>query len=388
MVRIKPRPRRTDREEVRGWRRGSIALTFVVLCATHALSAAAATPTDLTGPPETLTEPDGSGAAAQPDSAALANQVEQLTLTVVQLEIEAEDARARYEATAGDLRGTILAELQAQQQFDAARQDSQDEHADAERRIRALYRTGPGAHRAIAVWGTVRSLDDMAVSMKTAERLLAADAEQVENARAALDKAIASSERLLASRQATVEAQATLQARWTDIAASLGRQRGLLATTDRALVAAVEDERRRAEEMARSRAPVDLVGYGNGRIPTSALRPVARTGHLLSAPASVAFEELLAAAATAGVRVGITDSYRTYDQQVDLVRRKGLYAEGGLAALPGTSDHGWGLAVDLDLDPAAQAWMRANAGTYAFVEDVPREPWHWTYTPDHSPRGV
>jgi LAS superfamily LD-carboxypeptidase LdcB len=84
-------------------------------------------------------------------------------------------------------------------------------------------------------------------------------------------------------------------------------------------------------------------------------------------------------ARAAGVEIGVTDSYRSYDQQVDVARRKGLYSQGGLAAKPGTSDHGWGMSLDLDLDSRAQAWMRANAGRHGFVEDVPREPWHWTF---------
>lgn len=46
---------------------------------------------------------------------------------------------------------------------------------------------------------------------------------------------------------------------------------------------------------------------------------------------------------------------------------------------PGTSPHGWGMAVDLDLNAQAQSWMRANAGRFGFVEDTPREPWHWVY---------
>lgn len=67
---------------------------------------------------------------------------------------------------------------------------------------------------------------------------------------------------------------------------------------------------------------------------------------------------------------------------MDLVRRKGLYSQGGLAASPGTSNHGWGLALDLRLDAKAQAWMRSNAKDFGFVEDVPREPWHWTFRPN------
>jgi LAS superfamily LD-carboxypeptidase LdcB len=82
-----------------------------------------------------------------------------------------------------------------------------------------------------------------------------------------------------------------------------------------------------------------------------------------------------------GGTIGITDSYRSYDEQVDVARRKGLYSQGGLAAKPGTSEHGWGMATDLDLNNKAQAWVRANGEKYGFVENTPREPWHWAYKP-------
>lgn len=125
--------------------------------------------------------------------------------------------------------------------------------------------------------------------------------------------------------------------------------------------------------------PTELAAYGNGRIPASALSEVDGTGHRLWAPAADSLERLRADAARAGVTIGITDSYRSYEAQVDVAARKGLYSQGGLAAVPGTSDHGWGMAVDLDLDAGAQEWMRANAGRYGFVEDTPREPWHWAF---------
>jgi hypothetical protein len=125
--------------------------------------------------------------------------------------------------------------------------------------------------------------------------------------------------------------------------------------------------------------PADLAAYGNGRIPSEALEQVGSTNHRLWAPAAGAFEDVLAAAARDGVTIGVTDSYRSYDAQVDVAARKGLYSQGGLAAAPGTSPHGWGLAVDLKLDATAQAWMRANGGRFGFVEDTPREPWHWVY---------
>ncbi len=125
--------------------------------------------------------------------------------------------------------------------------------------------------------------------------------------------------------------------------------------------------------------PPELAQFGNGRIPASALVEIGRGSHRLYAPAAQAFNAMEAAAAADGVTIGVTDSYRSYEAQVDLAERKGLYSEGGLAARPGTSDHGWGLSLDLDLNSTAQAWMRANGARFGFVEDVPREPWHWTF---------
>lgn len=131
--------------------------------------------------------------------------------------------------------------------------------------------------------------------------------------------------------------------------------------------------------------PSELVPYGNGQIPTQALAPLAKhPEHRLWDPAARAFDRMEADAAAQGVTIGITDSYRTFSEQERLAEQKGLYSQGGLAATPGTSNHGWGVAVDLDLDDRAQAWMRENGWRYGFVEDVPREPWHWTYRPASS----
>lgn len=127
--------------------------------------------------------------------------------------------------------------------------------------------------------------------------------------------------------------------------------------------------------------PPELVVYGNGAVPAEALAPVGETNHRLFAPAANGLTALIEDAAADGVDIGITDSYRPLAVQERLAREKGLYSQGGLAAVPGTSNHGWGVATDLDLDTAGLAWMRENAWRYGFVEDVPREPWHWTYRP-------
>jgi LAS superfamily LD-carboxypeptidase LdcB len=124
--------------------------------------------------------------------------------------------------------------------------------------------------------------------------------------------------------------------------------------------------------------PVELAKYGNGHVPAAALESIGG-GHRLWAPAAEAFERLKSAAKRAGVSIGVTDSYRSYAQQVDVARRKGLHSQGGLAAKPGTSEHGWGKSLDLDLNASALRWMRSHAKEYGFTENVSREPWHWTY---------
>ncbi|MEV6345968.1 M15 family metallopeptidase [Actinoplanes sp. NPDC051851] len=127
--------------------------------------------------------------------------------------------------------------------------------------------------------------------------------------------------------------------------------------------------------------PEELAAYGNGKIPAQALEQVGSTRHRLWAPAAESLTRLIADAQSEGVKIGITDSYRPYAEQVDLAKRKGLYSQGGLAARPGTSEHGWGMATDLDLNAKALNWMRKNGDKYGFVENVSRESWHWAFHP-------
>ncbi|MBN9328466.1 MAG: M15 family metallopeptidase [Cellulomonas sp.] len=130
-----------------------------------------------------------------------------------------------------------------------------------------------------------------------------------------------------------------------------------------------------------NRVPTDRAADGNCRIPDSELAPVGDTGKKMWGPAAAAMTKLIAAAKADGVTVGITETYRPYDEQVQLAASKGLYSQGGLAAKPGTSEHGWGIAADLQLNGAAQAWMQRNAPSYGFQADVPGESWHWAYHP-------
>ena len=90
----------------------------------------------------------------------------------------------------------------------------------------------------------------------------------------------------------------------------------------------------------------------------------------------------MAAAKADGIDLSVTDSYRSYNQQVELAATKGLFANGGLGAVPGTSNHGWGLAVDIDVrSPKTMAWVNANGHRFGFAQASSREPWHWEFRP-------
>lgn len=126
----------------------------------------------------------------------------------------------------------------------------------------------------------------------------------------------------------------------------------------------------------------------NGELPNADLEPIpvlpTESGerHSLNPVAADAYAKMVAAAKADGIEWGITDSYRPLKVQKRLVKEKGLYSQGGLAAAPGTSNHGWGSAVDLDFKKgsgnAAHKWLKNNAEKFGF-STIPREPWHWEH---------
>lgn len=136
---------------------------------------------------------------------------------------------------------------------------------------------------------------------------------------------------------------------------------------------------------AGSRGPNPRTAYNNGRLPEAALASVGYGGFRLSRWCVADYKAMNAAFRSRfGINLPISGSmsaYRTYDQQVYLWN---LYqsGKGNKAARPGTSNHGWGLAADISVGgygSAYYSWLRDNAPTYGFRNDVSGEPWHWGY---------
>ena len=128
--------------------------------------------------------------------------------------------------------------------------------------------------------------------------------------------------------------------------------------------------------------------YPNGAIPVAGLCPLyADPAESLRPGAAAAFNAMsIAYERDTGSPICITDSYRSYAEQVSVKADRGKWA-----ATPGRSEHGYGRAVDLcggiqSFGSSAHLWMKQNAPLYGWFHpswaepngSLP-EPWHWEY---------
>ena len=164
-------------------------------------------------------------------------------------------------------------------------------------------------------------------------------------------------------------------------------------------------------------------GYSDGKPYTfiakklPIISPLTKKRVILQADAADSFVNLISNANRDGIFIQVNYGYRTHREQAIVKRRMLAKGKGNLAAKPGTSDHEKGLALDikgcivfvsdkkLNSKPklkkdvvrwhkmgacsrqnkgficktALYWWLRKNAGRYGFYNDVPGEPWHWSY---------
>jgi len=84
----------------------------------------------------------------------------------------------------------------------------------------------------------------------------------------------------------------------------------------------------------------------------------------------------------------INDAYRDYEGQVQAREDWCRRGKCNNAADPGTSNHGWALAVDIQVgwNDAEYQWLKQNGSLYGWVHppfaepggSAP-EPWHWEF---------
>lgn len=161
--------------------------------------------------------------------------------------------------------------------------------------------------------------------------------------------------------------------------------------------------------------PAAVHGQANGRLPDALLvdtpgqagGPVVR----LVASAAEAWRALCATAHTAAHTLTATstvDSYRPYAVQENTFRarytttvlsgRPSVVWQGqrwyqrpgtAAAAVPGTSNHGLGLAIDIANVNTSLDWLTANAGRFGWSWELASEPWHIHYwAGDATPAAV
>ncbi|GIH28511.1 hypothetical protein Aph01nite_68210 [Acrocarpospora phusangensis] len=132
---------------------------------------------------------------------------------------------------------------------------------------------------------------------------------------------------------------------------------------------------------------VEADQYANGLLPRNMLCPLPFKGEELRADAAIAFADLnLAYKKRFGQPLCVVDSYRSLrDQQIVYYQRPGL------AAIPGRSNHGLGLAVDFCgairvYKSTEFVWLEQNGKRFGWIHPdwayvSPFEPWHWEYDP-------
>lgn len=96
------------------------------------------------------------------------------------------------------------------------------------------------------------------------------------------------------------------------------------------------------------------------------------------------FMAMQRAASQAGFNIGVTSGYRTMQQQINLRKSNGCAdvwtAKASTCriptAIPGSSNHNHGLAIDISGSKAAKAWANANGARFGLHFPVSGEDWH------------
>jgi zinc D-Ala-D-Ala carboxypeptidase len=239
----------------------------------------------------------------------------------------------------------------------------------------------PGAAGSMSIFGpgepdeALRSTADMA-HIAGGRQALVRQADELQRRR----QQLASTAQELQSRNAVEQTKLQQQIEGLkDRSAQLTKE--LTAMLDRMRA----DREKRLQAMCPKNLEANARRFPNGLIPSRYLCPLPQKGEQLRADAALAFYRLNDAYKSRfGRDMCVTDSYRSLSEQQQVYAQRP-----GFAAVPGTSNHGRGQAVDLcggvQISGSVQyRWMEANSRKYGWFHPSwaysnPFEPWHWEY---------
>ncbi len=383
------------------------------------------------------------GSAVQPraeSSSSVAAQVAALNASIERVGAELAQGAIAYEAAAQELARLTQQQFAAGADSDALREAATDSRSGLAGLARAAYKGGMPPAVTALLSGDPRAVSDLAYVQKSVNRVGASRsrlARDLDEQNAGAGRALVQSDALrreaLARRQALDGQLAALAEKTDRLTAELSaaavrleqaraveRARAAQEAQERAVAQARETALRQAQaaqEAQRAQALADLrasgadggdfsfpafgggggggscqlgsvYGEANGFLSEAGLCPLdGGSGHRLRTDAARAFVQMTRARqAETGAPLCITDSYRSYAGQVTLFKTKP-----GLAAVPGRSQHGWGLAVDLcggvqNFGSEAHVWMQRNAARFGWYHPSwaqqggsRPEPWHWEF---------
>ncbi len=135
--------------------------------------------------------------------------------------------------------------------------------------------------------------------------------------------------------------------------------------------------------------PTIPYGVTNGNLPADMLTTYSATCRITK-QAYGSLSAMILAARAAGVTLTPVQCYRDYAGQVYWRTYWCNLGTCGNAAVPGTSNHGWGKATDLHdasgglpTTGSGYRWLKANAGRFGWNWPInTNEPWHWEWVGD------
>ena len=153
--------------------------------------------------------------------------------------------------------------------------------------------------------------------------------------------------------------------------------------------------------------PTAIKGMTNGQLLPNVMEPCNIRSFVLEREAARSMRALIKKARRDGIPLSATGTYRSYQGQVNLFLRRydniprdtrhefwqgknwWLKPKVAGAAVPGTSNHGLGLAVDFSLrnklgqekplNTAALNWLTANGPSFGWWNTTVSENWHWCW---------